>query len=267
MISPLVSAAQAKGFPIASSNWTVPVYYADASTPRYDVMLVADWNYGRILYDVPVPVGATPDPEGDGHMTVVDTSTSCEYDFWVAHKVDSGWRAYGAARLELDGSGVTTNGARAAHFGLLAGLIRPEEIEAGRIDHALVFSAPRVSKAGAVAPATGGTGSSTLSDAIPLGARLQLDPSLNLDALGLNAWQKTVARALQEYGMYLADTGGAVGLFAEHAKTAAIAYPWGSDVFAYMPPSIVNSMRVLKLGPYITPNYQNTPSRCGEFNW
>ena len=267
MITPLVSAAQAKGFPIASSNWTVPVYYANASTPRYDVKLVAEWNNGRILYSVPIPANATPDPSEDGHLAIVDTSTGCEYNFWAAHRVGSAWQAYGGARLELDGSGVTTNGARAAHFGLLAGLIRPEEIKAGRIDHALVFATPMTSKAGAVAPATGGTGSSTLPGALPLGARVQLDPSLNLDALGLNPWQKTVARALQEYGMYLGDTGGALGLYAEHSRTASTPYPWGSDVFAYMPTSLVNSMRVLKLGPFVTPNYQNTASRCGTFNW
>ena len=124
-----------------------------------------------------------------------------------------------------------------------------------------------MSNASAVAPATGGKGPSGLAGAMPLGARVQLDPTLNLDTLGLNPWQKTVARALQEYGMYLADTGGAVGLFAEHSRTAAIPYPWGSDTFAYMPTSIVSKMRVMKLGPYITPNYQNTPSRCGNFNW
>ncbi len=118
-----------------------------------------------------------------------------------------------------------------------------------------------------MASATGGTGPSTLAGAIPLGARLQLDPALNLDSLGLNPWQKTIARALQEYGMYTADTRGAVSLFAEHSRTALTPYPWGSDVFAYLPTSLVSNMRVLKLGSFVTPNYQNTPSRCGQFNW
>ena len=48
-----------------------------------------------------------------------------------------------------------------------------------------------------------------------MGAVLRLDPALDIDALGLSPWVKTVAVALQEYGMILVDTGGegAVGLY------------------------------------------------------
>jgi hypothetical protein len=35
--------------------------------------------------------------------------------------------------------------------------------------------------------------------------RLQLDPSVNVRALNLPAWQKTIARALQQYGAYVRD--------------------------------------------------------------
>ncbi len=266
MVQTLVSAAGSRGIVVAYNAWTVPIYYANASTARYDVKFTSSWNYGRTLYGVPIPSDAKPDAEGDGHMMIVDASTGCEYDFWVASKVGSGWQAGGGARLELEGSGVTTNGARASSFGLGAGLIRPEELASGRIDHALVFSYPYAKKNAVVPPATSGGGSSTLAGAIPTGARIQLDPTLNLDALGLAPWQRTIARALQEYGAYLGDAGGAFALYAQHSQTVPGGYPWGTGSAA-LPSSLASKLRVLRLPATVAPNYANVASRCGKFNW
>jgi hypothetical protein len=44
---------------------------------------------------------------------------------------------------------------------------------------------------------------------IPLGARLQLDPRLNLDLLDLSPEVKIIATAMQKFGMYNVD-GSAV---------------------------------------------------------
>jgi hypothetical protein len=48
--------------------------------------------------------------------------------------------------------------------------------------------------------------------AIPEGARVRLDPTLNLDRLGLTPYERTIAEALQTYGMYLGDDGGGLAL-------------------------------------------------------
>src|SRR3712207_8502377 len=47
-------------------------------------------------------------------------------------------------RSPIEGSGVDPSGssARASGFGLLAGLVFPEELRRGRIEHALVFAYP-----------------------------------------------------------------------------------------------------------------------------
>ncbi|MFO0572065.1 MAG: hypothetical protein U0263_40960 [Polyangiaceae bacterium] len=77
-------------------------------------------------------------------------------------------------------------------------------MEAGKIEHALILAYPHI-RAGLYTPpastaqATVGT-DAIKSRGIPCGGRVQLDPSLNLDAMGLSASGKIVARALQEYG-------------------------------------------------------------------
>ena len=48
------------------------------------------------------------------------------------------------------------------------------------------------------------------------GSLLQLDPRLRVARLSLPAWQKTIARALQRYGMYLVDDGDALGIVGEN---------------------------------------------------
>jgi hypothetical protein len=48
------------------------------------------------------------------------------------------------------------------------------------------------------------------------GSLLQLDPRVNIDKLRIPRWQKTVARALKRYGMYLVDNSGALAIVGEN---------------------------------------------------
>lgn len=57
--------------------------------------------------------------------------------------------------------------------------------------------------------------------AIPEGARVRLDPSLNLDRLGLTPYERTIAEALQTYGIYLGDDGGGLALQAINPISAS----------------------------------------------
>jgi hypothetical protein len=199
---------------------------------------------------VPIPPAAAPDPAGDHHLTVMDPATNCEYDFWGASKgADGTWSAWWANATMLTGSGIYAGGmaTRAAGFANGLGLIRPEDLAAGHIDHALAFGFPDAKAGGPVWPATHSDGNSTATGAIPEGARVQLDPSLDLDSLGLNPWQKIVARALQTYGMFLADSGGTTSLYAENMQSTSVAYPWGDATYPMMPTSLLSQMRVLAL--------------------
>jgi Bacterial Ig domain len=252
MVETVLRAAQAQGFVVAAKHWSVPVYYADASTPRVDFSLTASWAPARRMTPVPVPQNAAPDPSSDGHMMIVDRSTGCEYDFWkAAKKAGGGWSAAWGNALLVNGTGVYPKGlsARGSGFGLGAGLIRPDELAAGEIDHALVFSFPTTKAGGPVAPATESDGQSTAAGAIPEGAQLQLDPELNLDSLRLTPWQRTIARALQRYGMILGDTGGGVSLYAQNPQSTSTPYAWGDTTYPSLPTQLVSHLRVLATGP------------------
>jgi hypothetical protein len=213
MVAGLVAAGADGRFSLSVKSYTTPVYYVGPNIPTKDVPLTASWAPRRVLRGVPIPAGVQPSPGSDGHVTIVSKSTGCEYDFWgVTVSADGGLTAKWANVISLSRSGVFTNGpaARASGFALLAGLILPTDLRRGRIDHALVFAYPFTKAGGPVPPAIGSDGETQGAQAIPEGARVQLDPSLDLSTLGLRPYEFMVARALQEYGAYISDTGGAI---------------------------------------------------------
>ena len=233
LVAGVVRAARERGFVLSVREWTVPVYYADEETPRYDVPLTPYWAGKRVLREVPIPDDARPDPMADGHLAVVDRVGGCEYDFWQAERTPDGrWTASWGRRLPATGDGIASVGpsARASGFGLLAGLVFPDELARGRIEHALVFGYPYTRAGGPVAPATSSDGRTAGAGALPEGARLQLDPALDLDTLVLTPYERAIAEAMQQYGMFLGDTGGAVGVFAAHP------HPFGEDPYAALLP-------------------------------
>lgn len=290
MVAGLAAARAEKGFPVAIEDWTVPVYFADAGTPRYTVTLrqaPPQWTnaYGtpndfvaappgwltdpttwspRIglprasdptaLRDVPIPLGAQPDPELDGHMTVIDARGGCEYDLYAAHREEGAWTAVWGNSTPIDGSGVYPRGlsSKASGFAGAAGLIFPEELRSGHIDHALFMAFPFTKAGGPVPPATSSDGRTGGDYAIPIGARIQLDPSLDLNALELKPYERTVARALQRYGMIVGDTGGAMSLYAaspQSYRKNPYAGLLPDSAYAYLDHIPVDRFRVIKLLP------------------
>jgi len=244
MVEGIVSQADI-GFVITQKQWTVPVFYADESTPRYDVTLKCgkEWETGVTkLKNVPIPDWAEPSDddhegginpdgcggsdnghdEGDFAMAVIDTSTRCEYDFWQVKKTKGKWAASWANSISIDSDGVFEKGisCRGSGFALLNGIIWPDELKAGRIDHAIAFAYDLTRAGGPVSPATDSDGTSKGSDTMPEGARVQLDPTLDLDSLGLTDYEKTIAKALQEYGMILVDDGGGMAFYVVHPISA-----------------------------------------------
>jgi hypothetical protein len=205
-------------------------------------------------------------------MTVIDRAANCEYDLYGAHETAGGWQAIWANSTRLDGPGVYPNGmgTKASGFAGSAGLIWPQELREGHIDHALFFAYPYTKSGGPVSPATSADGLSTMPGALPEGARVQLDPSLDLDSLGLAPFQKTIAEAMQTYGMILGDTGGAFAIFAV-GRESYPADPYEGLLPAGEYPDLskipADRFRVISLPPQqYKPPLQLEPSGCGSFD-
>ena len=206
---------------VSLRQWTVAVYGAAPNTPLTDVALNDTWGTGLTSLDgVPMPAGARPDPAGDGHLSVVHPSSGCVYDLFRARAADGSWTASTGNALGEGSTGIYAGGGgtRAAGFSAALGLIWPQEIESGHIDHALVFAYPYTRSGAPVAPATRSDGRTTTAGALPMGARLRLDPTLDLSTLGLNRAERVIAKALQDYGMVLGDTSGGFTLYAAHPR-------------------------------------------------
>jgi hypothetical protein len=147
---------------------------------------------------------------------VIDQASGWEYGFWqVRQKPASGGTltvSWGG-KTRVDGLGLGS-GATAGNFGLAAGIIRPQELAAEEIDHAL-FMVVKCTNGTSVAPAGADVGRTCSSMGLPntgapaMGQHFFLDMSAaEIEALGVPAWQKTVLRAMAEYGLYVGDTGG-----------------------------------------------------------
>jgi len=173
-----------------------------------------------------VPPNAKPDPSDDAHLSIVDRSTGCVYDFWGAKGGSGGLSASWGNAIPTNSNGIYPGGmgSRGSGFSAAAGIVTADELRRGVINHALVFAYPQTKSGGPVAPATKSDGTSGGGNALPEGARLRLDPSLNLKSLGLNKYELTIATAMQKYGMILGDTSGGFTIYAQHPQSAPGAF-------------------------------------------
>ncbi|MBI5233206.1 MAG: hypothetical protein HY880_02515 [Deltaproteobacteria bacterium] len=224
------------------TKWNIPLFVIDyEKSPKTRVYIKerranpeVDPDDDGIVEDIPMPEGVWPDPESDGHMTLVDPVLRREWDFSTLKQSEQGaWLASRVDVWDLNGSGYRTPfagknwwmyGARGSGMPLIAGLIRPEEIAAGEIRHALVFASPvnRLRLFGdkgqqVCSPPASRTDAKGIGfDYIPEGARLQLDPALDIDTLNISKETKVIARALQKYGMYNADNSPTFKLYLQN---------------------------------------------------
>ena len=160
----------------------------------------------------PIPrtarVEGGPNADGDRHVIVHDTAACKAYELYDAHpNGDGSWKAGSGAVFDLRRNDLRKAGwtsADAAGLSVLAGLPRVEEVAAGRIDHAIRFTAPRTKKA-YVWPARHAASSSTDAALPPMGARFRLKASVDISKFPAQA--RVVAQALKQYGAILADNG------------------------------------------------------------
>jgi hypothetical protein len=220
--------------------YTVPRHQPDVTVHVDDMPEESYVDLQRAFNSVPIPEGALPAGGSDAHMTIFQPSTDKLWEFWQAHMEADGWHAsWGGAINHVSKDpgyytpdaypGATTQwGSTASSLPVIGGTILASELEAGTINHALALDIPDA-RAGVFAwPAqrTDGTGGSEL---LPEGARLRLDPDLDLDSLDLPPAARTIAEAAQKYGVIVRDrTYHATAFYAEDPT------PTGSDPYPKM---------------------------------
>src|SRR5262249_26448075 len=96
--------------------------------------------------------------------------------------------------------------ADAAGLPILPGLVRYDEVESGRIAHALRFTTPKTRRE-FVWPARHRASQRTDADLPPMGQRFRLRGSFDITPFSREA--QVILKALQDHGMFLADNGGA----------------------------------------------------------
>jgi hypothetical protein len=189
----------------------IPYAVVSGSTPRVPVRFAAAGESDRGPYPLPrhVPIEGGAASTGDRHVIVVDRSTCTDYELYDAHPVDGAtrWTAGSGAIFNLRSDRLRPAGwtsADAAGLPILAGLARYSEVRAGAINHALRFTAP-CTAARYVYPARHQAATCSRPGDPPMGLRVRLRASVNISRLPGQA--RIVARALQRYGMILADNG------------------------------------------------------------
>jgi hypothetical protein len=146
--------------------------------------------------------------QGDRHILLIDRDHDLLFEIYAARFSGGAWSAGSGAIFDLTSNARRPEGwtsADAAGLAILPGLVRADEVfDAGVVTHALRFTV-RGTK-GYIYPAshdaTSGPGG---DERPPLGLRVRLKSTVDLDTFVAPA--AVILRAMQQYGLILADNG------------------------------------------------------------
>ena len=190
---------------------TVSFYYADesdgvdhATGHSYPFYPIPDEAITQPYWIEGGPAG-NQNPGGDRHMLIVDRDNRHLYELFDLRWNGSGWTAGSGAFFDLSSNNRRPEGwtsADAAGLAILPGLVRYDEVFGpGEIEHAMRVTLRATN--GYVWPASHRAGSN--AQALPMGARLRL--KANKDLSGFRPELQKIFRAMQRYGLIVADNG------------------------------------------------------------
>jgi hypothetical protein len=239
--------------------------------------------------------GYEANQRGDSHLIIWDEDHNIAYELYGVSrpndptlfpnnndvevaKTDQLWHAAQETVWNMNTNTFRTLGATsadAAGLSILAGLVRPDEglpISAGgqgTITHALRFTLPGGDvNPQYIYPASHMVSESQASNKLPLGARLRLADTPTIDALIANMPPESqiIARAMQQYGLILADIGSAMYVTGASASVNAnnqvnLVWNTDNDIFAS------NGLKVLTAGDFqvvdLTPRVTSLSAASG----
>jgi hypothetical protein len=221
---------------------------------------------------------------GDSHLLVWDEDTNTAYEFYGVTRpsdptifpdrngnelphTDGRWHAAQESVWNMNTNSFRSLGdtsADAAGLSILAGLARPDEgLPAalggqGAIHHALRFTLPSGDVSPQyIYPASHVVSTSAGSNKLPFGARLRLmnTPAVNQIISTLGPEAQIVARAMQQYGLVLADIGSAMYVSGASAAVDAnnqIQFTWDMNDVLGLRALKASAFEVVNLTPQVT---------------
>jgi hypothetical protein len=162
---------------------------------------------GPYPFGADTPIEGGPQATGDRHAIMVNPSTCTLYELYDARYSASGSTAGSGAIWNLNSNALRPSGwtsADAAGLPILPGLLRDDEVQSGVITHAIRMTAEETDTS-FIWPARHEAGSAGNPDLPPMGARFRLKASYDIS--GYSPQAQVVLRAMQQYGLILADNG------------------------------------------------------------
>jgi hypothetical protein len=106
-----------------------------------------------------------------------------------------------------------------------------DQVQEGDLGHVLKISSGPPAADRFIFPMVGSDGQYDGSDpgVPPEGLRLRLKPSIHLDSLGLAPEALVIARAIQQYGVYIGDSGGRTSLKVENTVAEGRGQLWNLE--------------------------------------
>ena len=220
------------------------------------VVVPADQPLVPIVYDAygdesdpgpfPIPLDAPVEGGGDHHVIALRQGACDLFELYVGRRQGGGWLAASGARFDLNTNNLRPLGwtsADAAGLPILPGLVRYEEVAAGRVDHAIrvTFS---VTQRGFVLPATHFASDVSDPSAPPMGLRLRLKSSYDIS--GLTGQARVIAEAMKTFGLIVADNG--TNWFFQGAPSSG----WDDDDLDQLKDVPGSAFEVVDTGPVLT---------------
>jgi hypothetical protein len=185
--------------------WIAVTNSHDRVTPSFDYADESD--PGPYPFGTDTPIEGGPSSTGDRHALMINKDTCVLYELYNANWNGGHPTAGSGAVFNLASNALrpaTWTSADAAGLPILPGLLRLDEVQSGHVDHAIRFTAQRTDKS-FIWPARHQAGSASDSNLPPMGARFRLRADFSM--AGYRPDTQGVLRAMQHYGLILADNG------------------------------------------------------------
>jgi hypothetical protein len=234
-------------------TYGIPYVVVNGTQPLVGVNLQA---YGDESDPGPMPVPANAPGEdgssstGDRHVLVLDNGNCFLYELYNSSvNSDGSWNADSTAVWDLladEQRPYTWTSADAAGLPIFPGLVRYDEVAAGKIQHAFRFTLPKT-RAAFIPPASHWAANTSDPTAPPMGMRLRLKSSHDIS--GFSSQMQVILTAMKHYGLILADNGSSLYV------TGVSDSRWGSDLDSLKTvPS--SAFEVVQMSPiYTSANY------------